>query len=84
MSCRQASIPAFILLRSRHIGRYPFSEVALVGGHLYLDVMRHLVDLFRIRGFVVRDVRITEINGAIGLMRRDLRRWLDGRTGEEG
>jgi hypothetical protein len=65
-------------------GRYPFSEVALVGGHLYLDVMRHLVDLFRPRGFVVEEVRITEINGAIGIMRRDLRLWLEGRTGEEG
>lgn len=65
-------------------GRYPFSEVALVGGHLYLDVMRHLVDLFRLRGFVVGNVRITEINGSIGLMRRDLRSWLEGQTGEAG
>lgn len=63
-------------------GRYPFSEVALVGGHLYLDVMRHLVDLFRTRGFVVGYVRITEINGPIGMMRRDLRLWLEGRNGE--
>jgi hypothetical protein len=32
------------------------------------------------------DVRITEINGPIGMMRRDLRLWLDGvhsETGEE-
>lgn len=65
-------------------GRYPFSEVALVGGHLYLDVMRHLVDLFRIRGSVVGDVQITEINGPIGTMRRDLRLWLDGQSGEAG
>ena len=65
-------------------GRYPFSEVALVGGHLYLDVMRHLVDLFRLRGFVVGNVRITQINGSIGLMRRDLRSWLEGQDGEAG
>jgi hypothetical protein len=65
-------------------GRYPFSEVAIVGGHLYLDVMRHLVDLFRTRGFVVGEVRITEISGVIGMMRRDLRVWLDGHSGEAG
>lgn len=39
--------------------------------------MRHLVDLFRERGHIVGDARITEINGSIGIMRRDLRRWLD-------
>lgn len=66
-----------ILTLTRH-GRYPFSDVALVGGHLYLDVMRHLIDLFRLRGFVVGNARITEINGSIGLMRRDLRLWLEG------
>ena len=60
---------------SRH-GRQPFGNVALVGGHLYLDVMRHFVGLFRDRGHVTEDAVITEINGAIGLMRRDLRRWL--------
>ena len=65
-------------------GRIPFSDVALVGGHLYLGVMRHLVDLFRLRGFVVGNVRITEINGSIGLMRRDLRLWLEGQNGEAG
>lgn len=64
-------------------GRYPFLDVALVGGHLYLDVMRHLVDLFHIGGHIIRDARITEINGPIGLMRRDLRLWLDGSAGEE-
>lgn len=66
---------------TRH-GRYPFADIALVGGHLYLDVMRHLVDLFRASGHVVADARITEINGPIGLMRRDLRRWLDAADGE--
>lgn len=63
-------------------GRDPLSDVALVGGHLYLDVMRHLVELFRIGGHIVRNVRICEINGPIGLMRRDLRLWLDGDDGE--
>ena len=64
-------------------GRVPFSDVALVGGHLYLDVMRHLVDLFRDRGHIVGAARITEINGSIGIMRRDLRRWLNREFAEE-
>lgn len=63
-------------------GKRPFSDVALVGGHLYIDVMRHLVDLFRTGGHVVGDVRITTINGPIGLMRRDLRLWLEQSNGE--
>ncbi|MCP4560161.1 MAG: hypothetical protein GY873_09070 [Bosea sp.] len=62
--------------------RCPFSDVALAGGHLYLDVMRHLVDLFRIGGYVVGDAQVCEINGPIGQMRRDLRLWLDGDDGE--
>ncbi len=59
-------------------GRQPFVDVALVGGHLYLDAIRHLVELFRQRGHVADDALITEINGPIGLMRRDLRLWLNG------
>ncbi|PZR83285.1 MAG: hypothetical protein DI537_35160 [Stutzerimonas stutzeri] len=62
--------------------RYPFSDVALVGGHLYLDVMRHLVELFRFGGCVVSDARAREINGPIGQMRRELRLWPDGDDGE--
>lgn len=57
-------------------GRQPFAQVALVGGQLYLDVMRHFVGLFRERGHITADAAITEINGPIGCMRRDLRRWL--------
>jgi len=56
--------------------RQPFIDVALVGGQLYLDVMRHFVGLFRERGHITADAAITEINGPIGCMRRDLRRWL--------
>lgn len=65
-------------------GRQTFRDVALVGGHLYRDVMRHLVELFRIGGYVAGDARITEINGPIGLMRRDLRLWIEGDGGEKG
>jgi hypothetical protein len=66
------------------LGRDPFADVALVGGHLYLDVMRHFVELFRTGGHVVRGARICEINGPIGMMRRDLRSWLNDRDGEMG
>ena len=59
-----------------------FRDFSRVGAHLYLDVMRHLLSLFRIRGYVADDARITEINGPIGLMRRDLRRWLVESDGE--
>ncbi|NTB87784.1 hypothetical protein [Agrobacterium tumefaciens] len=65
-------------------GRRPFAEVALVGGHLYLDVMRHFVGLFREGGYVAADARITEINGPIGRMRQDLRLWLLAKSGEAG
>lgn len=54
-----------------------FSDVALVGGRLYLDVIRHLVDLFQDAGHVSADAHISEINGSIGLMRRELRLWLE-------
>lgn len=59
-----------------------FVDVALVGGHLYLDVMRHFTALFRAAGHVTANARITEINGPIGLMRRELRLWLDQKDGE--
>jgi hypothetical protein len=52
------------------------------GGHLYLDVMRHFVGLFRQGGYVAAHARITEINGPIGRMRRDRRFWLATGHGE--
>jgi hypothetical protein len=63
--------------------RRPFVDVALVGGQLYLDVMRHFVGLFREAGHITPDARIVEINGPIGQMRRDLRLWLNGQHAEE-
>ncbi|MCW8060489.1 hypothetical protein [Agrobacterium tumefaciens] len=62
--------------------RKPFADVALVGGSLYLEVMRYFVELFRDRGHVTGNARVTEINGPIGRMRRDLRLWLDEQGGE--
>lgn len=67
-------------------GLHPFDEVCLVGGHLYLDVMRSFVGEFRKPhwdGFemntpwVTPKARVTEINGSIGIMRQKLRAWLE-------
>lgn len=64
-------------------GRAPFDEVALVGGQLYLDVMREFVTLFHDGGYLTADAAITEINGPIGRMRQDLRLWLLAASREE-
>lgn len=58
-------------------GTRPFTEVALVGGHLYLDVMRSFVAGFREMRCVTLDSRVIEINAGIGVMRQKLRAWLD-------
>ena len=68
-SCEIASL-------SRH-GDEAFHEVALVGGGLYLEVMRSFVGGFREMGCVRPDARIVEINAGIGVMRARLRAWLD-------
>jgi hypothetical protein len=65
-------------------GRTPFTEVALVGGHLYLDVMRAFTTLFRDGGYLAADAAITEINGPVGRMRQNLRFWLLPKSGEAG
>lgn len=65
-------------------GRAPFMEVALVGGHIYLDVMRALVPLFRDGGYLTANASIVEINGPIGRMRQGLRLWLLATSGEAG
>jgi hypothetical protein len=63
-------------------GKQPFDEVCLVGGHLYVSVMRALVGQFVQSGFITSDAPIIEINDQIGYMRRDLKAWLlrDERT----
>lgn len=57
-------------------GKRPFDDVCMVGGHLYLDVMRVFVRQFAASGYITADATMTEINGQIGYMRRDLRAWL--------
>jgi hypothetical protein len=56
--------------------RQPMEDVALVGGHLYHEVMRALLEGFRAMGAIEPEARIVEINGPIGLMRQNLRAWL--------
>jgi hypothetical protein len=58
-------------------GRVRVSEVALVGGHLYLEVMRSFVEGFRSIGYIPSNVVVIEINGPIGRMRQSLRCWLE-------
>lgn len=61
---------------------HPFTEIAVVGGHIYLRVMRSFVAEFQGRGYISADAPITEINAPIGIMRRDLRLWLERRSGD--
>ncbi|MNU54706.1 hypothetical protein D3C71_437640 [compost metagenome] len=57
-------------------GKKPFDEVCMVGGQLYLSVMRVFVSQFVTSGYITADASIIEINNQIGYMRRDLKTWL--------
>lgn len=57
-------------------GSEPIDDVALVGGHLYLTVMRAMLEGFVDMGCVDADAHVVEINGPIGRMRHQLRQWL--------
>jgi hypothetical protein len=57
-------------------GQRVIEEVCLVGGHLYLDVMRSFIQEFQEHRLLPRNLRVTEINGPIGKMRQSLRCWL--------
>ena len=63
-------------------GDRPIEDVALVGGWLYLRVMRAFVGEFQQMGKVTPNARIVEINAPIGIMRRELRAWLEESDGE--
>ncbi|HWV60503.1 MAG TPA: hypothetical protein VN034_07615 [Sphingopyxis sp.] len=63
-------------------GERPFTEIGIAGGHLYLRVMRSFVSEFRGRNYISADAPLTEINAPIGIMRRDLRVWLEHRAGD--
>ena len=58
-------------------GDRPFSDVVIVGGYVYLRVMRSFVNAFRDRGYLAPGAAVDEINAPIGLMRKQLRIWLE-------
>lgn len=58
-------------------GTRPFTDVALVGGGLYLKMMRAFLEGFREMRCITPDAEITEINAGIGVMRQRLRTWLE-------
>ncbi|MBN9505398.1 MAG: hypothetical protein J0I69_05175 [Altererythrobacter sp.] len=58
-------------------GTRPFTDVALAGGHLYITVLRAFLAGFRDLRCVAPDARITEINAPIGIMRQQVRGWLE-------
>ena len=58
-------------------GTRPFTDVALVGGQLYLKVMRAFLEGFREMRCLTPDAEITEINAGIGVMRARVRAWLE-------
>ena len=65
-------------------GAEPFDDLALVGGGLYLAVMRSMLGGFRDMRCVTPDAVVTEINGPIGIMRQRLRAWLNRWTNKPG
>ena len=65
--------PGFEIASLTRYGAEPMDDVALAGGHLYLTVMRAMLEGFIDMGCVSADARIVEINGPIGRMRRELR-----------
>jgi len=55
----------------------PFRDVAIVGGQRYVRVLMAWLADFRSEGWIGPDARITIINGPVGIMRQQLRQWLD-------
>jgi len=71
------SHPAYEIASMTDYGDRPFGDVVLVGGHLYVGVMRSFIGGFQSLGHITKEARIVEINGSIGVMRKKLRAWLD-------
>lgn len=76
--------PGMHIASMTDFGRRPFSSVALAGGHRYIEIMQELLRLFRIDGYVDDHAAVTVINGPIGEMRRDLRKWLTSNEVKDG
>ncbi|MEY5100846.1 MAG: hypothetical protein RJA36_3565 [Pseudomonadota bacterium] len=67
-------------------GRSPFSEICIVGGHLYQAVAQELVREAAESMYhppFTADVRIVEICDEIGYMRQKLRAWLQAGAAQE-
>ena len=62
-------------------GTRPFTDIELVGGGLYLEVMRAFLAGFREMRCITPDAEVTEINAGIGVMRARLREWLEAGRG---
>lgn len=67
---------AMAITSMSRFGDDPFDEIALVGGSLYLTVMRAFLPEFTRLRAIRPDAKVVEINNTIGLMRRELRTWL--------
>ena len=67
-----------MLAEASAYGRAPFSEVCIVGGHLYQAVAQELVrEAAELRApSFTADLRVVEICDQIGSMRQQLRAWL--------
>ena len=64
-----------VTVLERELGR-PFAEVAICGGHLYVQVAAAWIDGFKALGCVRREAPVRIINASIGTMRTELRAWL--------
>ena len=62
-------------------GDRPFTDIAIAGGHIYIEVMRSFLAAFRDRSYLAPHASVTEINAPIGIMRQQLGSWLAGPTG---
>lgn len=63
-------------LCSIDLSNIPFEDVAVIGGHHYVDVSLHFISEFKASGYIRPDASIEVINGPIGRMRQALRNWL--------
>jgi hypothetical protein len=63
--------------------RVPFDDICMVGGAIYIDVMRSHLAAFAELGWITPDAKVTAIYGAIGEMRRDIKKWLVGQEKED-
>jgi hypothetical protein len=82
---RECGVPSYVWLRSMYRRFGEFTEVCIVGGHLYQDVAMQLVrdaqhtvtDNFGTRPPVISpNASIVQVCDQIGFMRQQLRAWL--------